>query len=186
MRNHRRIIAVSLLAALSSCHTSSSSSTTVTPTTPTSTFNITVNGHSYHLSGNMSSNPPISVTATTTGSGTAYSLAISATDLNHSISASISAYKTDLSSALGTYYEGYDSSASGITHPGGQIGGYMTIIDYGDGGKAYTNQQGVYAGQISTVDVTVSNGSEVKGTFSLKLNYNGTISNITGDFDYKH
>lgn len=167
----KQILSLALLAcsAFVSCHTSSSSSTSVTPATPTSTFNITVNGHSYHLSGNSYSNPILSLQAQTLATSN-YAVQITWNDGAHKTSGSINAYKADMSSAIGTYTNDSMSLA--------QVG----VFDYGDGGKFYSN-----AGPgTSTVTITTSNSSEVKGTFNLNLTYSGAQYNITGDFDYKH
>jgi hypothetical protein len=183
------IIAVCLLSFASctkkSTSTGTGSGTPSTGTTPVSTFNITIDGHSYNLSGNMTTNPPLGLTASTLGSSV-YVLTVTCSDLNKKISFSSQLYKQDLTTATGTYYSGYDSSASGATLPGGIFNyGQLNVCDFADGGKVYSNKHGVYAGQISTANVTVSNESQIKGTFSLKLSYNDKIYNIKGDFDYR-
>ena len=193
MKKQIIIIAVSVLTALNSCTTSGSGSgTSVTPT-PTSTFDITINGHSYHLSG-QATNPTASsylgIAGTTLGVSTIYEYSLTCNNAlsGNTINVKIGGWKTDMSSATGNYYNGYDSSASGITWPGGSPGnnGSIQVVDIADGGKTYSNIMGVYAGQISTINVTVSNSTELKGTFNLNLSYNGAIYNITGDFDYNH
>lgn len=197
MKKQLTIMAASLLTIFNSCSKSGGTSTPVTPTpaAPISTFNITINGHSYHLSGYaplvVASNPSLSssslqIGGSTVGGSSQYQFGLTCSDLNKSVAVTIAGYKTDMSSAIGTYYSGYDSSSSGISNPGGTLTSNFSIIDYGDGGKIYTNYYGVYGNTISTMNISISNGSELKGTFNLKLSYNGAIYNITGDFDYKH
>jgi len=192
MKTPLALIATSLLSAFTACHTSSSS-TSVTPSAPTNTLNITINGHSYHITGHSTGShvtPYFDLSGTTVGAGSIFEFSMTGNDVTagNKINLRIGGWKTDMSSATGTYYNGYDSSSSGITWPGGYPGnsGTIQVVDYGDGGKAYSNLIGVYAGQKSTVTVTVSNSTELKGTFNLNLSYNGTIYNITGDFDYNH
>ena len=165
------IIAVSLLLSVSACTTSGSGSgTSVTPT-PTSTFDITINGHSYHLSGHATGShvtPYLDEAGTTLGAGSIYEFALTCDDVlaGNTINVKLGGWKTDMSSAIGTYYNSYDSSASGITWPGGYPGnsGSIQVVDVADGGKTYSNIMGVYAWQISTINVTVSNSTELKGT----------------------
>ena len=142
--------------ATSSCSKTGSSSGS---STPTSTFDITINGHSYHLS-NSSVLPTIE--ATTISSGSTFIVGVSASSSN-TVIVVINATKSDISSALGIY-----SSPQNLA-----------LIDEGDGGKSYLIQSG-------TVNVTTSNGQEVKGTFNLTCTYNGSTYPVTGDFDYNH
>ena len=169
MKKSILLLIAGAMLAMTSCHTSGTGSTSVTPTTPTSTFNITINGHSYHLTN--SSNIYTSIVGTTLATDI-YKAKIMVTDV-HSGSFVIGGIKPDLSSALGTY-----SCDSAIE----KTYGLTSIRDDGDGGKIYSS----LCPGISTVTVTVSNGTELKGTFSLNLSYNGTVYPITGDFDYKH
>ncbi len=167
MKNQLVTLLVLATIAINGCHTSSSS-TTVTPTTPVSTFNITINGHSYHLSSNANSNPPIVVRATTLSVAGEFMLSFGGTNTNQ-VGTSFTGLKSDLSSPLGTYI--VDSSH-----------GSNEVEDYGDGSKIYIGNHS----SGGTATVTICNGTECKGTFNVNLSYNNITYPVTGDFDYKH
>ncbi|PQJ09378.1 hypothetical protein CJD36_019210 [Flavipsychrobacter stenotrophus] len=166
-------IAVCLLSTLYSCHPSGS--TTVTPSVTTSTCNITFNGKTYNVSvtGTVPGN---TITANTQNLNNVFVFGLRSLDLNK-VDVTISAHKYDISTALGTYITGYSISNTPIL-----VGCYITVTDYGDGGKVYSGT----SDSLSTVNVSLSNGSEVKGTFNVNLLYNGATYPATGDFDYKH
>jgi len=187
------LLTIASMIFLSSCSThSGSGSTTVTPSGTTSTFNITIAGHTYNLTENTSVIPvTTSIIATTAdaenvtyGTGNSYPNTIFQSYIqslnSNQILFSALGIKPDLSTAIGTYRVGVypDPAVSG-----GYISFYspVQIRDYGDGGKLYTS-----ADTTSSITISISNGSEVKGTFSLSLYYNGSYYPATGDFDYKH
>lgn len=188
------IIAVSLLT-LSACNKKSSTSTTPGGSTSSSTFNITLAGHTYNLVYNTAYTPMTASTTSETGDFIAngYFLntlgntpgfdfqvfaadetAGSSTPLH--INALIKGYKVGPSSALGVYRTGLGGpdAADGVIE-------VIEIIDQGDGGKVYEG-----CDTNSTITVSVSNATEIKGTFSLNLYYNNSFSTIypcTGNFD---
>jgi hypothetical protein len=161
-------IAVCLLSFASCTKKSSStgsgsgSGTSGTGTDPVSTFNITVDGHNYNFSG---SSKDFGYTAYTLGVNNCMTFNLSFISQSK-VLAEISGIKLDATSAIGKYFDS----------------GLVTVTDFGDGGKMYSNYG--YAHQV-TVNVTVSNGSQCKGTFDMNLDYNGSLHNIKGDFDYR-
>jgi hypothetical protein len=191
MKKHTITFLAGTMLAISSCSPGSSStgSTTVAPIAPvdSSTFNVTISGHNYHIaaprgvSGSAGNNLISAVTATGYGSGK-YSgrqilnSLIEIEDGGKSLHFVVSGQRLDLSSALGTYLIGIDTANSTATNYGG-----FQVLDIGDGGKLY---QAAFD-TTSTITVSLSNSTEVKGTFNLKGRYNGTLYPITGDFDYK-
>lgn len=179
MKKRIQSIALSLLVALSSCHTSSSSSTSVTPATPTSTFNITYNGKTYHLTSSAPGTVPATViSAITASSSSPAQWGATLVAQNSHIQCSFMAEKvTNLSTAIGTYNE--VGCGGGVTHS------TLNLTDMDDGNKRYETD---CTGHDTTgsITITVSNSSECKGTFSLTLSYNGNYYPATGDFDYKH
>ncbi len=162
-------IAVCLLA-FSSC-TKKGSTTGTGSTATNSTFNITLNGHSYNATcpkGGAVGYPSIqATTGTNTDINTGLQVFRSIITVNkaNEIFFSVSGKKSDLSTSVGTYQALY------VATP--------IIIDNGDGGKGY----GVDS--TSTVTISVSNSTEIKGTFNLTLLYNGSSYPATGDFDFK-
>lgn len=145
---------------------------------PSSTFSITFNGKTISVpSSSSNATPLVAITQTDAGglSGALpYSQVFDAiiTVNDPKIAGTIDAYKTDLSSAIGTY------KIANVAYIDN-----TSITDYTDGGKVYNNVQDTTA---SSITISVSNNSEVKGTFSLMLTYNGANYPATGSFDYKH
>ena len=172
------IIAAGLLLTISSCTTSGSGSgTSVTPAT-SSTFNITYNGKTYHLTSTTTA-PITVVTAMTNSSsatGTTFWTASAGASNNH-IQCSIGGGKfTDLSNATGVYKGGCG---------GGTTYSALNLTDLDDGNKRYETDCTGHD-TTSTLTITTSNATEVKGTFNVILTYNGNYYPATGDFDYKH
>jgi hypothetical protein len=172
------IIAVCLLS-FASCTKKSTSTgsgtgggTPGTGTTPVSTFNITIDGHSYN-------EPPLSMTAQTfsllKSNGGNY-MVFNLNCVNNKVLAAIKAYKLDASTGTGTYIADNSPFVSF---------GSTLVTDYGDGGKMYINNNGAALIGSVSVNVTVSNGSQCKGTFDMNLEYNGSLHNIKGNFDYR-
>ncbi len=173
-------IAAGLLIAASSCTPSGSGSgTTLTPAT-SSTFNITYNGKTYHLTSTTTA--PLTVVNATTTSSTSPSSGITTWGINavasdSHIQCNMGGIKfTNISTAVGTYKAGCG---------GGTTLSTLNLTDADDGNKMYqTDCTG--ADTTSTVTVTSSTSTECKGTFNVILSYGGHYYPATGDFDYKH
>lgn len=168
---------LALLLLIGGCTKKSSTSSTQ-QTNPTSNFTITFNGKTIDIaSSSNNSVPVVAITKTDPGGACGclpysqvFDVSISVDDPK--LSATMVAYKTDLSTAVGVY----------------KVGNYAyiantDITDYTDGGKGYANVQDTAA---SSITVTVANSSEVKGTFNVLLTYNGVNYPAIGSFDYKH
>ena len=169
------LLAGAAMFAISSCSTGGSTVTPVTPTTPVSTFNITFNSKTYNLI--SSSTKPVTIVAQTINQSNGFGVVVSAGDLTK-VSFKSVGHMYNLASAIGNYTTGYGVS----TTPSYFTGSYIDIVDFGDGGKDYSGTMD----STSTINISVSNGTEVKGTFNINLLYNGTTYPATGDFDYKH
>jgi hypothetical protein len=172
------IMAVSLLTILNACHTSSSS-TSVTPSAPTSTFNITYNGKTYHLTSSAPGTVPVTVISAITGSSSSpvaeWTVSTGATD-SHIQCTFGGAKFNNMSTAIGTYRSG---CGSGVTISS------LYLLDKDDGNKTYETDCTGHD-STSTLTVTVASATECKGTFNVILSYNGNYYPATGDFDYKH
>ena len=155
------------MLANNSCTKKSSSGSNAT-----STFNINFNGKTI----NVTSISSTIVAATNTSELPGYfSVMIAATD-NSKIDATIAwGNKVNLSTAIGTY-KLYGIGALSPTN-------ITSITDISDGGKVYSSYQDSTS---SSITVTASNSTEVKGTFNLLLTYNGVNYPATGDFDYRY
>jgi hypothetical protein len=162
---HTLIIAVCLLTVTACTKKSSSSSSA--PTGAASTFNITFNGKTYHESTATVITNVIAVTTTTNTLSVPPRFICELAVITKNIKCTPIADKADISTAIGTY-----KVSGGWVAP-------INFIDYGDGGKQYSNDTN------STITVTMSTGSEIKGTFNFILHYNGGNYPATGDFDYK-
>lgn len=160
------IIAVSLLT-LSAC----SKSGKTTSTTPTSSYDITLNGHSYHRSSSSKITPIVVIGIAATPGDCQVQIGIN--DPGYT-SASFWGSKADTTNKVGTYNV-IGNSANDVE-------------DYGDQSILYvlSGINGATTYNVGTITVSVYNSTEIKGTFNINgVTGNDTlIHNITGDFDY--
>lgn len=188
MKNQILLI-LAIIAIFSSCSPGGGSS--VTPTSG-STFNITLSGHTYNI---VHSTTNVAMTATTVseaanfsaqgyfqttqGSTPGFKFTLLAGDKSSTsgnilhVDALLSGFKAGSSSAIGTYRTGGDATSDMIS--------IVSVLDQADGGKNY-----IGCDTNSTITVTISNATEVKGTFDLNLIYNYNYSSTfhcTGSFD---
>ena len=168
----KQIVTILLLAGamltVTSCHTSSSP---VPSSTTTSSFSVTFQGSTNNfttgvataLQGDYSTGNP-SILTFNTGNTT-------------SIILLVQLYSSTAINALGVYkVSGRFSLNSTFS------GGTATIADYSQGGTSYSIDAN---DTTSAATVTISNGTECKGTFNLRLNNgSGTYSTAAGTFDY--
>lgn len=172
MKKHAlQIIAGLLLSFITSCSTGSGTVTPVVPATPTSTFNITYNGKSYH------STTPDVVSAFVSAPGNSPDWGVSINMVSTHIRCNFTGIKYGSSgTAVGIYKSG---NATGLPST------LLDVTDYDDANKHYTsNFNGLDTA--STITVITNTANECKGTFNIILTYNGTSYPATGDFDYKH
>ncbi len=159
------IIAVSLLSIFNSCTSGGSGSGT--SVTPASSFSITFRGHTY------TSTTPV---ATTAGGSSGWMLSFNGGTLTTVVLIFQGWNYFNLTSGIGTYKLG--GISNGIHYSANPC----TLSDYASGGAAYRADA---TDTTSQAIVTISNGTECKGTFTVNLNDGaGNYYPATGSFDY--
>lgn len=166
MKNLKLLIAAIVVVICLGINACTKDSTNDNVSTVKSTMNVTLGGHTYHLSysqADRSKGDTLMVTTNTVTNDSGklvYESTLSIIDSN--ISLGFVAQKSKLSSPVDMY---------NITQ--------CTIIkDKADSGKVYLFQSGV-------LEITAVNGNEIKGNFVLKCTNNSIYNDIVGDFDYK-
>lgn len=163
-----------LLTVIISCTPSGGTGTTppiVTPSIPASSYDITLNGHSYHRSSSSQILPILNVGIGSTLDDCQTTIVIN--DAPY-ITAWFWGMKTDTINKIGTYKV---------------IGGVTTNQTIQDNGTNITYFLAPNSSSTSSGTITVSTytSSEIKGTFNI---YGTTddvnFYNITGAFDYHH
>jgi hypothetical protein len=167
-----------IIAGMLGCHAPA----TIVVNSGTSTFDIYLHGHTYNLAytkGDINMKD-ISIDANTlfpnpaiTFSAYQFSLYAGQPKL---VSVTISGAKRNSPTDTGIYNSGNYLNGSKIINYG-----TIEIIDDSDGNKIYE----AINDTLSSIYVAVSNDTEIKGMFNLKVTRNDTIYPVTGHFDYK-
>ena len=149
-----------------------------TNTVPASTFNISYNGKTAHISYDGSNLSDMVYTQMTAPDSTSPIWGIWLSTRNAHVKCS---------------FTGRKLSGPGITEPGvyksgnnsGGGSNLLELTDYDDAGKVYTSGNDG-KDTASTITVTEFTAHRCKGTFSIILSHNGNSYPATGDFDYQH